>query len=1030
MLEEFASAAAAGKDPLARDLFFLLPSAEHVDRITTQLFQSGMRGFFHRRVTTLSRLIPEVFGPGDEKVVSNMTRLLVLREILAQKEWPYLEQVRQMPGVLDLVSGLITELKDSLVDAAGFRKKMDALKKKEPLLKDKYETLAGIYEAYEKELKTRGLRDRQDDLKLFRQFREAGRAPRFKKIWLDGFFDFSPLQTEYLRELSELSEDITVSLTYDHAAPRTALFEPVQETLEMFEALGFDIVNPGGENRRAARPALAYLERHLFSDKKPDPKKAPAPEGVEFYEAVGVQGEVEMIAREILRMTRAGDYRFSDFAVLFRQVSGYESPIRSIFSRYGIPVEIHERERLKLSPLIQTVCSLLRIFRGGWKREDLLNFLKSSYVTSLAPGVPKTYEWPSELENRAFASGVWQGREAWMQDWTFGKKDDFNARKKKALESLCRLEDGLRNAGLFPEYKSILGHALRETFGVFKQPEASSDPVRRDAAAWKRFESLCEEVQKQMENASLPPGFDTFADQFLRLVELDLYSLHDRSKNRVQIYGVSLARQKEYRIVFVAGMLERGFPVRVKEDPILADWERRAGGLLRERLPRQNMERYLFYVAATRAKERLVLTCPKLDFEGKEALPSFYFEEVRALFGKEIPVKKQDLAHPYTSAYEAISPRELENAVVGDLWHADPYLAADPGLIYGLFSVLFGAPEKKARLESVLAEISARLTDKEILDNDYLNSERTSATALEEYGKCAFKYFAGRILQLQDPQEEVNLKIKGIVRHFVLENYFKKRIERKMSWEESRKFVVEELPKALAKHPLVINKKYQYELDVEELEEMLLNFLEAELKRLETTPFQPVKVEFAFGTRFNPDAPAFEMEDGGRKFRVVGKIDRIDADPATGRALVLDYKPTAKAVNKDMEAGVSLQLPLYAQVVEKYLKMKSVGAHLLAVSNGATAGFYLKEMSEGTGGPARSQMSDEEFKAVLDRSLFFIRRFTAGMKKGEIHVLPRRCEDHCPYPAVCRVEKWRLKMIQQEITEEDQKWLEKSKSAK
>ena len=38
-----------------------------------------------------------------------------------------------------------------------------------------------------------------------------------------------------------------------------------------------------------------------------------------------------------------------------------------------------------------------------------------------------------------------------------------------------------------------------------------------------------------------------------------------------------------------------------------------------------------------------------------------------------------------------------------------------------------------------------------------------------------------------------------------------------------------------------------------------------------------------------------------------------------------------------------------------------------------------------------------------------------------ILVRPRDCEKFCPYPAVCRIEKWRLPLILQEIREEDRK---------
>ena len=53
-------------------------------------------------------------------------------------------------------------------------------------------------------------------------------------------------------------------------------------------------------------------------------------------------------------------------------------------------------------------------------------------------------------------------------------------------------------------------------------------------------------------------------------MDLDLYSLDERNKNKVQVYDVSMARQKEYRVVYCSGLLEKKFPVQMKEDPIFS----------------------------------------------------------------------------------------------------------------------------------------------------------------------------------------------------------------------------------------------------------------------------------------------------------------------------------------------------------------------------------------------------------------------------------------------------------------------------
>src|SRR3990167_3639615 len=119
-------------------------------------------------------------------------------------------------------------------------------------------------------------------------------------------------------------------------------------------------------------------------------------------------------------------------------------------------------------------------------------------------------------------------------------------------------------------------------------------------------------------------------------MEVDLFSLHERDKNAVQVYDISLARQKEYKVIFLAGLLERVFPSETREDPVLSDEERRTAGLA-EKLPKQALERYFFYLAVTRARERVIFSYPRFDLEGHEALPSFYVDEVTRLFQAPLP---------------------------------------------------------------------------------------------------------------------------------------------------------------------------------------------------------------------------------------------------------------------------------------------------------------------------------------------------------------------------------------------------------
>ncbi len=1038
LLNEFVEALEKAPDPLADDSFFILPSAEHTERVTSLLLQRGLKGFFHRRVTTLSELLYRFLGLGQEHFISGGVRTFLLQDILRQNPWDYFCEVQGMPGFHALVARFLDELKDSLFSAAHFRERMNHLKKIEPDLAPKYESLAGIYEAYQGRLAEEGLRDRKDAWTLFLEERPKAlaRKKRYRKIWLDGFFDFTPLQLAYLRELAESSEEVTVTLTKDQGDSRSGLFESIQQTEAALLEMGFKMESLKPVYHRSTKPALVFLERRLFSESNSTPSPPPN-DALMIFEAVGIQGEVEMMAREIHRLYQTGSYRLSDFALLFRQIGSYEAVIRSVFNHYDIPFEIHERERLKLSPMVHALVLLLRVMKDGWKRSDLLNFFKSSYVAAVGE-TPKNYEWVGEFEHRSLREGALAGREVWLTDWTHqgfgGPGEDlerFNQIKSVTLAPLRDLEDELRSSEDFNRLRTLISEALQKTFRIIQIQDSLETSVRREALSFRRLESLFEEMKSHLRiSGRAKVSFDDFADYLLRLIELDLYSLHEQDKNRVQIYDASLARQKEYRIVFVAGLLEKGFPVQIKEDPLLSDWERRllnahSEARLAERLPRQSLERYLFYLAVTRASERVTLCYPSLDREGKQALPSFYVEEVQSIFGGKVPVQKQNLAHPFPRPEEAVNLRELEIAVVGELCNPETEEKREPALLY-LTHTLLKDPGSRTRIRRSFAEIKAELTDPRLREMDALRSHETSSTRLEEYGKCPYRYFANRILKLQDPDEEINLKRKGTILHLVLENYFRFQREHAgtdLSWEKVERLILQELEASLAQYPLNYEKKYQVELNREELKDMLLRFMRSELKRLRDSKLKPRYFEFSFGDKDGDAAPAYVLETEGEPVKISGKIDRIDTDAEEHFGLVIDYKRSAEFKKDDLEFGTSLQLPIYLTAVEKFLALKPVGGELYSLRKCQKKGFYHAEnaASQMSLSARALQFSEKEYRELIERSLGFARRYVSSVANLEIPVRPRYCDPYCPFPAVCRIEKWKLPSIEEEIKEEDRK---------
>ena len=1019
--EAFDEAISTSSNLLADDHLFILPTAEHRARTIDLVLRRGLPGFFQRRITTFDRSLRELLRLGGLDFATDVTRRIILEEIFSRLKLQYFEGATQTAGFLELISRTIVELKEYLIRPDEFEKRLASLKKRFPEFALKYDDLIHIYQAYEHELKERNLTDQRDSLRLLEEGLNRGefQSPELKCVWIDGFSDFSKLQLAFIEFLTRHANEVTVTLTVARDPFRSPLFSVVSETQAALEDMGFQKTWVEGKNYRSPGKTLQHLEQNLFREGKAT--KISPDATVQVFEATGLLGEIEMIAREIKRLVRAHDYHFSDIALLFRNTDPYIQVIQNIFRKFEIPVEIHERFRLRTSPVARTLMSFFEILLNDWNRKDLFNFLKSSYVR-------RDYELISELELRALQRGIFRDRTYWLESFP----------QAEAFQDIAHFEDQFRNLKTVNDFSKWVS-AVMNHFGLLSAiqnggsasllggdfPDFADEKTRSDRESARRIMLLLEELKRKsrfLDGAS--PS--AFAKEFLALIYVDLYSVHGQDKNRVQVYNISLARQKEYKAVFLAGLLEKQFPIQIKEDPILSDVERRVlnekGEVLRERLPRQAFERYLFYLAVTRANERLILSYPRFDLEGKEALPSFYVEEVRAVFKEKLAGKKQHITEVLPSWNDIATVREAEERIIQDLWAIPSrgIRSCQSGyrIAFALYNRLIARSEFAGLIRRLLQPIEGVITDERIKSYFASPEKVWSPTLLEEYGECPYRYFAHRHLHLESQAEGIDIKRKGTILHDVLEQFFtwQRDIKKgKVSFTEAKEFCLRKFDEFWQEEPLRGERYYKIELERKKMQEMIIQILRVELieKKPPIAGLVPAYFEYEFKDLI--------LKGERREIMLRGKIDRIDLDSEGKYGLVIDYKTGKKFNAKFLKNGVLLQLPFYLIAAREKLGLKPLGGHLYSLSKTASTGFHHKDNLAEAGIATRkgSHFPGKEFDEVIHRSIRFAEKFVGGIEHAEIPVKPRDCVSYCPYSAVCRIEKWRLEHIYREIDKED-----------
>ncbi len=383
---------------------------------------------------------------------------------------------------------------------------------------------------------------------------------------------------------------------------------------------------------------------------------------------------------------------------------------------------------------------------------------------------------------------------------------------------------------------------------------------------------------------------DTLAELAVRVGE-------DPQPDRVQVASPLDVRARRFEAVFVCGLQEKEFPQGGSPDAFLPDSDRRelaraSGLMLPLREDRLERERYLFYVCASRAERRLVLSSRYCDEEGNPDAPSFFVDDARTVFSA-LPERTRSLADVTWPPDQAPTEAEWERALA----HAGPRRQ--------------DAPVAPLSLPAALEPLAAR--------------GAVSAGALERFAGCPVSWLVDDVLDPEKLEPDPEAMVRGSYAHKVLEETYKRLREQTgerrvtaANLPDAERLLLAALEDQRGEFRLSPNQT-RVRAAVRRLEFDLLRYLRHEAGR--DGSFEPEYLELRFGFD-DCEHPAVELTDGTK---VRGLIDRIDT--WDGWALVRDYKSgkTEKYKVADWQKENRFQAVLYMLVAERALGLKPAG---------------------------------------------------------------------------------------------------------
>lgn len=1017
----------------------IVPSPFLAQRFRRRLLAAAGRPFLGVEILTLSELCGSLLrslGLPYLEIDSIVQRQLlgtVVENLLGDDLLRYYSPIAGKPGFVNVMRHFIAELKHGLIRPSEF----DAVSSRRG---DKDRDLGAIYVGYHQLLQEKQLADREGVMWLARD--ELANNPDLGApihlLAIDGLEQPSPLQLELVTLLSARAEATAITLTYEQGRP---LLEREKRAFEaLVETLHPHVVALPPADGNPDSP-LRFLERHLFDVEKIEP--VAGQEAVRLIEAPDRYREVKEVAREVKRLLLDGVLP-GEVALLFRSLEPYISVVHQVFEEFEIPVLARGGRALTENPLVVSLLRLLSLATNDFPRRGVIATLRSPYFDFTPFGLSPSEV--SELDRisreRVVISGLAIWREALELEAEGSTRGEDNGpltsdlrERVRPLPLLEKLERFFERVTPPPEATSqeyvafieeIVGDDARGLQGSEVAPElwgssglriveqVLAGPFELAVRDLNALQETKEVLRSMMQAATITGRESTswkdFLAEFRNALNSSSYALHKSSAGRVVAQEVHQARGRTYRYAFLVGLSEGEFPRSTPVDILYNQEEReelRAAGLRVESKP-QGDEPYLFYQAVTRARDRLYASYYYLDDEGREVPPSPYLREIARLLTIDPPVRVR--LGSSASLDQAASSAEFCIAAVEALQENNRSgLAAHNSLVtLPAWHTALRGRELELRRQSpgMFGPFDGVLVSPDILatlQREYDQRHAWSAAALSEYGTCPFKFFAHRLLSLEEPKEpEVGLDALqlGSIYHTILEGIFRVLIDEDIIVDFDRLNEVLEIARRVGAEILESAPRDRgfrptalWELEKEEILGNVKRLIaaEAEYNAKEGTRFIPIMTEAPFG---RGDMPALFVDGPAERVIVSGYIDRVDRSSQGLR--VVDYKTGRAPPRKEIEEGRDLQLPIYVLAVENALlpEEEVVEAFYYSIS-AARRSTLLSSTKKGEPNPEWQEMLDLSRKRVHD----YVERARAGL----FPVFPTGdCPSYCDFADICR----------------------------
>lgn len=942
-------------DKKQNKLILLVPEQYTFQTENKLLHMAGEKALLRAQVLSFKSMAQRVFDECGGRVHQNMKdegKSMLIYKLLQEKgeELEYFNKISRQQGFIDIVSKTITEFKKYNISQEIL---LDGAKNTEnEELKEKLNDLADLYNEYNRRIENNVI-DGDDELTILARKLKSCNIYEGAEIWIDEFTTFTPQQLDVIRELAFSASKINITLCMDESgngknSEVTDIFNALKSTenriIQLMEENNIGYLEPINLNKEYPyrfkdSEELKHIEKHFFT--YPFRIYSGKNKDIRLYKANNSYDEIDMIAKDIIRLVRDKGYRYKDIAVVCRDIGAYEKITSVVFNQYDIPYFLDKKIEVLSNPLVILIMSAFEILIQNWSYESVFKYLKSGLIK-----IDRNYI--DILENYILAHGLkgyrWTTDE--VNDGYFESEDVYENQDELLIKEIM---EEVREP-LMTFHKKIKGEkSVREICTAIYELLLDLDVFNR-IDEW--IEVFSEEglEGKIKEYEQVPSMVMEILDQAVDVIGKDKVSPKEFYKvlnagfetkeigvipvalDQVNIGDIARVKGREVKALYIVGVNDGVLPAASKDEGILSDRDRdilkdMGIELASTTKARAFEEQYMVYTALTIPSRYLMVTYPMADFEGKSLRPSIIIPRLKRILSN---LKEESDIFNYPQKYDEFNkittPVPTFNELIlalrkqADREEVDSYWRE----VFSWYMKHEGFEEKTSTIfkgidYSNTGEVISREKIRKLYQNENGNL-RFSVSRLEKYAECPFSYFVQYGLKAKDRKiYEFSAPDLGSFMHEILDKFTNKVKEEKLSWSELNREKCREIVGSLIDVKLkedsnsILNSTKRYKYFTDRFKRVITKSVSIISEQMKRGEFEVFRNEFEFGAMDGGEPIKLDLPTGERVY-LTGRIDRIDTLNMDGNTYlrVIDYKSGAKKFDlTELYYGIQIQLLVY-----------------------------------------------------------------------------------------------------------------------